>query len=99
MKNTNYSLIIKRLLREAVGARSNCPIQIVTGNSPPKLTGRSYYYTNKSGDVIYHPNAYIRAWGKPIYNRSTIRIEVGSSWILENLTIKNIKFQKLKAFI
>ncbi len=78
MKKDNLSKLIKKLLREAVSARSNCPIRIVKGESPPKLKGRSYYYTNKSGDEIYHPNAYRKAWGKPIYNPSTIRVEVGS---------------------
>ena len=48
MKNTNYSAIIKRLIREAVGARSNCPIKIVNGEGAPKLVGQSYYYTNAS---------------------------------------------------
>ena len=99
MKNQNYSKLIKKLIREAVSARPNCPIYIVSGNQPPKLMGRSYYYTNKSGDEIRHPNAYRRAWGKPIYMPSTRRVEVGSDWLLNNLTIKNIKLLKLKAFI
>jgi hypothetical protein len=99
MKNNNFSKLIKKLIREAVSARPNCPIQIVNGDDPPKLKGRGYYFTNKRGDEIYHPNAYRRAWGKPIYNPSTIRVEVGSNWLLSNFTEKNIKMLKLKAFL
>lgn len=99
MKNTNLSKLIKKMLREAVSARSNCPITIVNGNNPPKLKGRSYYYTNKSGHEIHHPSAYRKAWGKPIYHASTIRIEVGDDWLLSQLTLKNIKLLKLKAFL
>jgi hypothetical protein len=99
MNNNNYSKIIKKLIREAVSANSNCPIQIVSGSSPPKLCGRSYYYTNRSGAEIRYPNAYRRAWGKPIYMPSTRRIQVGSEWVLNSLTTTNIKLLKLKAFI
>lgn len=97
--NTNFSTIIKRLIRQAAGARNNCPIEIIKGNNPPKLKGRSYYYTNKSGDEIRYPEAYRKAFGKPIYNSSTIRVEVGDNWLLSQLTSKNIKLLKLKAFL
>lgn len=99
MKNKNLSKVIKRLLRSAANARSNCPIKIVNGSAPPKLKGRGYYYTNKSGDEIRYPEAYRKAFGKPIYNHSTIRVEVGSDWLLNQLTLKNVKSLKLKAFL
>jgi len=99
MKSGNYSTIIKRLIRQAVGARPNCPIEIIKGNTPPKLKGRGYYYTNKSGDEIRYPEAYRKAFGKPIYNHSTIRVEVGSNWLLNQFTNKNIRLLKLKAFL
>lgn len=98
MKVNNLSKLIKKLIRESVSARSNCPIKIINGSDPPKLKGRGWYYTNKRGDKIHHPNAYRKAWGKPIYNPSTIRVEVGSDWLLNSLTEKNVKLLKLTMF-
>lgn len=60
---------------------SAAPIMVEDGNSPPRWAGSSFHYENKSGDYIYHPNAYRRAWGKPIYIASTRHIVVGSKWI------------------
>jgi len=97
MKNTNFSKMIKRAIRESVNARNNCPVVIVDGDMPPTLCGRSYYFTNKSGHKIRHPSAYRKAWGKPIYNPSTIRVEVGSSWLLYNFTDKNLKLLKTES--
>jgi hypothetical protein len=97
-KNDNVSLTIKRMLRQAAGARSNCPIKIIQGGDAPSLKGHFYFWSNKSGDVIRYPNAYKRAWGKPIYNPSTIRVEVGSDWLLTSLTTNNVKELKLKIF-
>lgn len=95
---TNISLFLKRLIRQSVGARNNCPVVIISGSSEPKLCGSSHYYKNKSGDIIHHPNAYRAAYGKPIYVPSSIRVEVGSNWILNNLTIDSVKRFKLRAF-
>ena len=95
----DISKMIKRLVRQSAGARNNCPIKIVEGDKPPELLGKSYYYTNKSGGLIFHPAAYRLKYGKPIYRPSTIRVEVGSDWLLNNFTLKNIRLLKLKAFI
>ena len=97
-KNENVSLIIRRMIRQAAAARNNCPVKIVAGNFAPIVKGHQHYWTNKSGDVIRYPNAYKRAWGKPIYNQSTIRVEVGSEWLLTQLTTNNVRDLKLKAF-
>ena len=97
-KNENISLVIKRMVRQAANARNNCPIKIVNGNVAPIIKGHHFYWSNKSGDVIRYPNAYKRAWGKPIYNHSTIRVEVGSDWLLTSLTTNNVKELKLKIF-
>lgn len=69
-------------------------LKLWKAKNPPKLKGKSYHYTNKSGHMIYHPNAYRRAWGKPIYRHSTLRIEVGCDWLLNNFTFKNIDLLK-----
>jgi hypothetical protein len=60
------------------------PITIVDGFTAPEVQGKPGYYTNKSGDIINFPNAYQRAWGKPIYHQSTARVEVGVGWLLAN---------------
>jgi len=70
----------------------------VAGNKNPTIEGVGHYYTNKSGDIIRHPNAYKAAWGKPIYHASTKRIEVGDKWFSSNFTIKQFKIEKLKVF-
>jgi hypothetical protein len=95
---TDVSRLLKKWIREVAGARNNCRIVVVDGDSPPKLRGKSYYHTNKSGDIIRHPNAYKRAWGKPIYVPSSIRVEVGSQWLLNGLSFKKVKFEKLAVF-
>lgn len=74
----------RRAIRAAANAESHVRVKIVDGNVNPCLKGKSHYYTNKSGDIIQSPNAYRRAWGKPIYHHSTIRVEVGIDWIMAN---------------
>ena len=51
------------------------------GKAFPRWAGSSYHFENKSGDRIWHPNAYRRAWGKPIYVASTRHIIVGKEWV------------------
>lgn len=96
---TNISLLIKRVLRKSLGARNNCPVKIIEGSSIPKLKGYSSHYTNKSGDIIRYPIAHKKAYGKPIYHSSSLRIEVGAEWLLTSLSLYNLRLIKLKAFI
>lgn len=96
---TNISLLLKRILRKSLNARTNCPVIIIPGSNEPKLKGSGYHYTNKSGEVINYPSAYMKAYGKPIYIPSSIRIEVGSDWLLNKLSINNLRLIKLKAFL
>lgn len=86
-ENLNINeLTIRRSLRNIAkgrtGWRNNLPIHIIEGDIAPRVVGRGFYYTNKSGDLIRYPNAYQKAWGKPIYHKSTIRIEVGKDYKL-----------------
>lgn len=98
-KATDIGLELRRMLRECVGAHSNCPVKIVSGNAKPSLKGRGFHYTNKRGQVIHHPNAYMKAWGKPIYNPSTIRVEVGFDWLMEKpMTWNRVREFKLLIF-
>ena len=59
------------------------PIEIEEGFSPPRREGESHHYINKSGGRVWYPNAYRRAYGKPIYVHSTVRILVGAGWLIE----------------
>ncbi len=81
----NLSKSIKRLIRLAVsgqpGYRNNIPVEVVPGKSKPVIKGRGYCFRSKSGDLIRYPNAYAKAWGKPIYYPSTLRVEVGAKFL------------------
>ena len=80
MKNRMLSEI-----REIAGARGKpWKIEIVPGGSKPRLCGEKWHYTNKSGDIIYHPSAYCRKGRRSmIYQHSTKKIEVGKNWWTE----------------
>ena len=67
-------------LRKGTGC-STAPIIVKEGKFPPRWKGESFYYINKSGDLIRHPNAYRKAWGKPIYVPSSRHIIVGKDWL------------------
>ena len=70
-------------IKELAGINKRCslPIIIVDNDQEPKCTGRSYYWTTPNGTLCIHPNAYRANWGKPVYNSSTRRIEVGKKWL------------------
>lgn len=72
---------IRTWIREQASCTESCPVVIVEGAMPPKTAGEGFYFTNGRGDIIHSPNAYRRAWGKPIYHPSTYRVEVGSEWL------------------
>lgn len=77
---------ISKTVRASINlSGTNYPIEIVPGYAAPTLKGRSYYWTTPGGQPVYHPNAYRRAWGKPVYNASSRRIEVGQGWIEANI--------------
>jgi hypothetical protein len=67
-------------LRKERGS-SSAPIVVEDSSAAPYWVGDSFHYENKSGDRIRYPNAYRRAWGKPIYVKSTRRIMVGKEWL------------------
>lgn len=73
----------RRWVRDSAGqAGTSYPIEIIAGDDAPELTGRQWHYVNASGDLIHHPSAYRKAWGKPIYVSSTLSIEVGRDWLI-----------------
>ena len=72
---------LRKIIRKNAGVSGiSVPIIFVEGDSKPECIGNKAYYTNKRGDVIRHPSAYKKAWGKPIYHTSTMAIKVGMEW-------------------
>lgn len=76
------------------------PIKVVDGFVHPHFEGSGYRWETKKGNIVYYPNAYRRAFGKPIYIQSTRHIVVGEDWIIQlekdilqcQLTQKNKRF-------
>ena len=76
---------IRRQIREAAGCDwTSCPVEIVEGYVDPHMAGSTYYFTNKSGDIVRYPGAYSAKYGRPIYHASTRRVEVGQTWVEMN---------------
>lgn len=60
---------------------TSIPVVVVDGDVAPRRTGAGFRFVTPGGNPVYHPNAYRRAWGKPVYVPSTIRVEVGAAWL------------------
>lgn len=44
---------------------------IIMGDADLVISGHSWYYTNRSGDIIRHPTAYSKfGWSSMVYNAS-----------------------------
>ena len=78
--NTDIYNVLRLLAKGQPGWYSNISVEIIPGRSAPKVVGRSFYYTNKRGDLIRYPSAYAKAWGKPIYHHSSLRVQVGKNF-------------------
>lgn len=67
-------------------AGRHCPIEEVDGFAPPFLFGEPAYYTTVTGKpILGRLSAYRRAYGRPVYHCSTVRIVVGRGWLAEQL--------------
>lgn len=75
------TIAAKRKIRQHANARANMPVDVIAGSDKPKVTGKSYYWTTPGGRPIHFPNAY--KWPK-IYHASTLSVEVGIGWLIEN---------------
>ena len=98
-RKTDISRLLRKMIRGSVGANNSCPILLVPGNFPPVIHGEGWHYRNKRGDRIWHPGAYRRAWGKPIYVSSTRRVEVGVGWLFDHLTLEKVRMHTLRAYL
>ena len=89
---TRSAARIRTALRTLAGLGSyRCPVEIVPGDLPPRRTGRSYYHTNKSGDIIRHPSAYRKAYGHPIYHASSLAVVVGAAFAVHLTGVSNAR--------
>jgi len=77
--------------------RSDAPVYLIEGKSAPHWRGHSFRYTTKTGKPVHHPNAYRKAWGKPVYVQSSRRIEVGREWV-KQLRIDTIKVAMIRKY-
>lgn len=97
---SNFTIRENRRISKVVRAACSLsgkpyPIEFVSGFQAPAVSGKTFYHTNKSGDIIWYPNAYRRRFGRPIYHKSTLQIEVGIGWVLENVFQNNSEKSRL----
>jgi hypothetical protein len=85
-RTARLNLSARRLARQAAGAHTNCPVEIVAGNTSPHVTGESYHWTTRTGIRVRHPSAYARVgWSSLVYCSSSLAVQVGLDWILARL--------------
>ena len=81
------SLRSRRIVRKFAGVWAHCPIDIdvIDMNKAPRLTGESYYWTwscNPGGTRVWSNKG--RNMWSTYYWPSTLSVEVGIQWILDN---------------
>jgi hypothetical protein len=81
------ALVIRRYVRRAAGLGSHdtCPVEYTDSDDAPHVEGQSYHYVTPGGAPVRYPNAYRRAWGKPVYVPSSRRVLVGLGWLLRQV--------------
>lgn len=80
--NDKSMIVARRQARQAVSAHANCRIEVVAGDTAPRLAGQGWHYQTKGGRRIDHPSAYSRkGWSSMVYVASTRRVVVGSEWL------------------
>jgi hypothetical protein len=74
---TTPEQVARKVCREDMTNRA--VVVLPHSSSPPKTTGRGYYFTTPSGKTeVRYPNAY----GYPtLYHGSTLAVEVGDKWL------------------
>ena len=71
----------RAILRSANQPQKNIRIELIPGIAlAPQTSGRSYHWTTPAGVPVQYPNAYSRAFGRPVYHASTRRVIVGEIW-------------------
>ena len=80
----NTTIAQRRFVRAAVGAHASCPVVVVAGDRAPRLRGRSYYWTcspSPDSTECRHPSAFARRGWRAYYQASSLRVEVGATWL------------------
>ena len=70
----------RRLVRQIAGAHTACPIELIPGESLPRLVGSSGHYVNPRGRIVHNRYRYERAGGTCEYVSSTLHVTVGETW-------------------
>lgn len=92
-------------IRRAVRLSAGCvrdgdlriPVVVVPGRAAPQVRGRAAHHVTPNGSICHHPNAYRRAFGRPQYVCSTIRVEVGLSWLVTHCPVEEIVATEARA--
>jgi hypothetical protein len=71
----------RQWIRRQASAARYVPIAIVPGADAPTEQGEPGHYTTPGGRPVRYPNAYRRAWGKPVYHLSSVTVTVGADWL------------------
>ena len=68
----------KQAARLFAGAQNNTPVGLLEDATPPRIAGRSYYWTTPAGTPVRYPNAY--GW-PTVYHSSTRVVVAGKRWL------------------
>ncbi len=73
---------IRRAMRwQGAPVRSTMAFWVRAGTDAPREVGREQHYVTPAGKRVWYPSAYRRAFGRPIYVPSTVRVVVGAAWL------------------
>lgn len=81
------NITVKRIARQLCNARNNLPVIMVEGDKAPVIVGSDAHWTTPKGEYVRHPNAYRKNFGRPIYHKSTVRVEVGAEFMADILAL------------
>ena len=84
---TRHDRRISKLVRSAINCEGTpWTIDFIDGFDEPKLVGKGFHWTTRTGIPVQHPSAYSKeGWSSLVYHASTYRITVGKGWVLENI--------------
>lgn len=72
----------RRLIRTIANSHVSTRVDIILGDTSPKVVGEGYHYETMGGTRIHHPSAYSKkGWSNMRYVSSSVRVEVGAKWM------------------
>jgi hypothetical protein len=73
---------LRSIIRRAAGAGHHLPpVTVVTGNSPPELTGEPPRNVFRGGRISRHSGWASNHWRRIEYRPSTLAVTVGAEWV------------------